>query len=70
MNEIEEGVKSLNKDVEDMRTFVKLVDVDAKHEFERLRDELLYLEVYNSRENLRFYGLPEKTDGKEDSEED
>ena len=34
-----------------------------------MRDELLYLKVYNRRENLGFYGLPEKTHGKEDSEE-
>ena len=40
-----------------------------KCEINQLRDEKLYMEVYQRRENLRFFGIKEEADTEEDARE-
>ena len=40
-----------------------------KCELNQLRDEKLYMEVYQRRENLRFFGFKEEADTEEDARE-
>ena len=40
-----------------------------KCEISELRDEKLYMEVYQSRENLRFFGFKEEANTEEDARE-
>lgn len=53
---MEEKVATFSADVEEMKT-----------EIASIRKQQEYMETYQRRENLRFYGIPEKSEGKEDS---
>ena len=61
VNEVEDGMNSINVDVEELKKerdkLIKEVNV--------LRQQQWYLETYQRRENLRFYGIPEQLEGKE-----
>ena len=65
VKEIEAGITSLNTDVEEMK-----VKADkTTDEVHILRQQQWYLETYQRRENLRFYGIPEQLDEQEDTRE-
>lgn len=65
---LKSSVKFLNEEVEAGK--IKLQDSEEKtqSELEKLRLQLLDYEIYNRRENLRFYGIPEE-DAAEATEE-
>ena len=45
---------------------LKRKEMASENKIEELEDKLLYQEVYNRRENLRFFGIPEPISGVED----
>ena len=61
VNEVENGMNSVNADVEELK---KKRDKLSK-EVNALRRQQWYLETYQRRENLRFYGILEELEGKE-----
>ena len=58
VNEIDKGMAFLNSEVESLKQTLE----GQKEEMETLRQENLYMGVYQRRENLRFHGIPEKKD--------
>ena len=63
--ELEDGLDFANTERESFKEkFDKL-----KCEINQLRDEKLYMEVYQRRENLRFFGIKEEADTEEDARE-
>ena len=44
----------------------KKKEMTSENKIKELEDKLLYQEVYDRRENLRFFGIPEPTSGTED----
>ena len=60
------GLQFANAEVEDLKTQSR----KKQQSIVSLKERLLYQEVYNRRENLRFFGLPESTESTiEDSSE-
>ena len=65
IKELEDGLDFANTECESFKEkFDKL-----KCEINQLRDEKLCMEVYQRRENLRFFGIKEKADTEEDARE-
>ena len=65
IKELEEGLDFANTERESFKEkFDKL-----KCEINQLRDKKLYMEVYQRRENLRFFGIKEEADMEEDARE-
>jgi len=64
VNEMEAGITSLNADVEEMK--VK-ADKTTDEVVNTLRQQQWYLETYQRRENLCFYGIPEQLDEQENT---
>ena len=64
MKELEDGMSFANDETESLKE--KLRKMEA--EFSQLRDEKAYMEVYQRRENLRFFGIKEAST--RDTEED
>ena len=63
IKELEDGLDFKNTERESFKEkFDKL-----KCEINQLRDEKLYMEVYQRRENLRFFGIKEEADTEEDA---
>ena len=65
---LDEGMSFVNSECESMKENIKLweektvrVERKLQGEIETLRDEKLYMEVYQRRENLRFYGIRESS---------
>ena len=65
---LDEGMSFMNSEIEIMKENIKLweektarVERKLQGEIETLRDEKLYMEVYQRRENLRFYGIRESS---------
>ena len=56
VDEIEKGVKFNEGELVDVKRDVKKVEFDT----EDLKKQLLYLEAYSRRENLKFAGIPER----------
>ena len=66
LKEMDTGLQFANGEVEDLKTQSR----NTQQCIESLKERLLYQEVYNRRENLRFFGLPESTESTiEDSSE-
>ncbi|KAL9981735.1 hypothetical protein ACROYT_G010478 [Oculina patagonica] len=65
VNEMEAGVTALNADVEE----IKAKADKTSNEVITLRQQQWYLETYQRRENLRFYGIPERLDEQENTRE-
>ena len=66
LKEMDTGLQFANAEVEDLKTQSK----NNQQSIVSLKERLLYQEVYNRRENLRFFGLPESTESTiEDSSE-
>ncbi|XP_067024762.1 uncharacterized protein [Acropora muricata] len=59
IEELDRGLAFLNNEVEELKKLEK--DCTA------LRQEVLYMGVYQRRENLRFYGIEEDPEGAEDT---
>ena len=62
---MEVGITSLNADVEE----IKVKADKTTDEVITLRQQQWYLETYQRRENLRFYGIPEQFDEQENTRE-
>ena len=58
MQEIEEGFQYNEDDVRSLQCDNKKLE----HEVYDLRKQLLYMEKYSRRENLKFFGVPERTE--------
>ena len=65
IKELEDGLSFANTERE---SFKEKFD-KRKCEINQLRDEKLYMEVYQRRENLRFFGIKEEVDTEEDTRE-
>ena len=59
---LEQSVESLNKDVQEDKARLEEIITNNEEELKSLRLQLLDYEVYQRRENLRFYGIPEDRD--------
>ena len=65
IKELEDGLDFANRERDSFKEkFDKL-----KCEIKQLRDEKIYMEVYQRRENLRFFGIKEEADTEEDARE-
>ena len=65
IKELEDGLDFANRERDSFKEkFDKL-----KCEINQLRDEKIYMEVYQRRENLRFFGIKEEADTEEDARE-
>ena len=63
-NYIEKAMEFENAEIEEL----KKKDKENEDKIKKLEDKLLYQEVYNRRENLRFFGIPaESTTGAENT---
>lgn len=62
---MDKGVSFLNNEVEELRSKEK----DHLKRIKGLEDQLVYQELYNRRENLRFLGVPESMEDVEDTKE-
>ena len=62
-NDIEKAMEFENAEIEGL----KKKDKENEDKIKELEDKLLYQEVYNRRENLRFFGVPESTTGAENT---
>ena len=62
-NDIEKATEFENTEIEEL----KKKDKENEDKIKDLEDKLLYQEVYNRRENLRFFGIPESTTGVENT---
>ena len=58
VEELEEGVQYNDDDIIELQRGNKKLE----YEISELKKELMYMETYSSRENLKFFGLPENTD--------
>lgn len=67
INEMQDGLQALNTIVEESKTAGDGVKKYCDDKYKELQDKLLYAEVYQRRENLRFYGIKELPEGKEDA---
>lgn len=65
IQELETGLTSTNTDVTDMAGRQK----QTLEKIKSLEDQILYQDVYSRRENLRFFGLPEASQGVENTSE-
>ena len=65
VSEMKAGVTSLNAHVEE----IKVKADKTTDEITILRQQQWYLETYQRRENLRFYGIPEQLDEQENTRE-
>ena len=67
IKDMHDGLQALNTIVEASKTAGDRVKVYCEDKCKELQDKLLYAEVYQRRENLRFFGIGEKPGSKEDT---
>ena len=60
MNKLKNSVSSLNKDVEEGKSSLEVFRKKTEEDHRKLELQLLNYEVYQRRENLRFYGIREE----------
>ena len=58
IKDMHDGLQALNRVGDRVKNY-------CDDKYKDLQDKLLYAEVYQRRENLRFYGIEEKSGGKE-----
>jgi len=58
-NDLKRAMKFLNNEVESVKTDLVRSCNETEEKCKKLEDKLLYYEVYQRRENLRFYGIEE-----------
>ena len=64
---MQDGFQALNTIVEESKTAGDGVKKYCDDKYKELQNKLLYAEVYQRRENLRFCGIKELPEGKEDA---
>jgi hypothetical protein len=62
INDLEISVQAIDTQVDDTKETLEDLRVCTEANLKELKDKLLYYEVYQRRENLRFYGIEEKED--------
>ena len=62
-NDFEKAMEFESTEIEEL----KKKDKENEDKIKECEDKLLYQEVYNRRENLRFFGIPESTTGVENT---
>ena len=67
IKDMHDGLLPMNTMVEESKTDSDRVKNYCDDRCKDLQDKLLYAEVYQRRENLRFFGIGEKSGGKEDT---
>ena len=67
IKDMHDGLLAMNTMVEESKTAGDRVKNYCDDRCKNLQDKLLYAEVYQRRENLRFFGIGEKSCGKEDT---
>ena len=67
--DLEEGANYMSKDVTDLKKELKTSYGNANKEIEKLTLQLLNMNVYQRRDNLRFYGIEKKEATSKDSTE-
>ena len=65
IKQIEAGLTSVNADIE----AVERKEEQREEKIKNLENQILYQEVYNRRENLRIFGIPEAAQGVENTSE-
>ena len=71
-DKMKSDISTLNKNVKSAEEKILNYEADvakANSEMASLCKQLQYMETYQRRENLRFYGIPEQSEGKENSRE-
>jgi len=63
VNDLSNSMEFANAEIDD----IKKNDKENEVKIEELEDKILYQEVYNRRDNLRFFGFPESADGAENT---
>ena len=76
LSKLTNKTKEIEKIASDVKTAMEFANVEievlkkkelvSENKVKELQDKLLYQEVYNRRENLRFFGIPEPIGGTED----
>jgi len=79
VSQLKKKVDNLESSLKEKADLVKAMEVKVitineevekvKSEIAAIRKQQEYMEIYQRRENLRFYGIPEQPNGKEDSHE-
>ena len=67
IKDMHDGLLAMNTMFEESKTASDRVKNYCDDRCKDLQDKLLYAEVYQRRENLRFFGIGEKSGGKEDT---
>ena len=62
---IDKGISFLNSEVQQLRSKERI----HMEKIKGLEDQIMYQELYNRRENLRFLGVPESMADEEDTKE-
>lgn len=65
VKELQDGVQECNLQVGEATTAASNVKEHCENRLKELEDKLLYAEVYQRRENLRFYGVAEEKEGED-----
>ena len=63
VKDMDDGLNFMNSEVENLKCKVE----SNEREIKFLKERLLYQEVYNRRENLRFVGIPENEEVNEEN---
>ena len=76
LSKLDNKTKEIEKTASDVDTAMAFVNTEIEvlkkqeiasgNKITKLKDKLLYQELYNRRENLRFFGIPESSSGIED----
>jgi len=76
LSKLSNKTKEIEKIASDVETAMEFANVEievlkkkeliSENEVKELQDKLMYQDVYNRRENVRFFGIPEPIGGTED----
>lgn len=66
---LKESLNFCEEEVADMKKNAYDIKEDCRSNIEELRKEILYLETYSRRENLKFVGIPESTNSSDEDVE-
>ena len=79
LSKLSNKAKEIEKIESDVETAVEFANIEIEvlkkkelvsgNKVKELQDKLIYQEVYNRRENLRFFGIPEPIGGTEDEQQ-
>lgn len=63
VKELETSASFVDEQIKDINAAIKKETDDRENKIDRMKKELLYLEAYSRRENLKFEGIPERPPG-------